>query len=149
MNAMNIQERYDELAQLSGCSEQVVRRVLKAVQQSLVKSLKQGCNATLPGVCTLYPELRSKLDAGGKSSTQYVKIKAKASSALETEFSKVQSFENKNKQEEDDITNILNLDKPELHSTKTGESLVSPVTINMENRYKKNGIRTKQINALL
>lgn len=148
MNAMNIQERYDELAQLSGCSEQVVRRVLKAVQQSLVKSLKQGCNATLPGVCTLYPELRSKLDISGKNSVQYVKIKAKASSALETEFCKVQSFEDK-KEEVEDISNILNLDKPELHSTKTGESLVSPITISMENRYAKNGIRTKQINALL
>ena len=144
---MNIQERYDELAQLSGCSEQVVRRVLKAVQQSLVKSLKQGCNATLPGVCTLYPELRSKLDISGKNSVQYVKIKAKASSALETEFCKVQSFEKK--EEVEDISNILNLDKPELHSTKTGESLVSPITISMENRYAKNGIRTKQINALL
>lgn len=105
MRAMNIQDRYNEIAELSGVSEQVVRGVLKAAQQSLSKSLRQGKNATLPGVCTIYPEVRSKIDPGGKSSTQYIKLKAKASSALETEFNNIQSFEKE--EEQQDIREIL------------------------------------------
>lgn len=143
MIAMNIQDRYKEIAELSGLSEQVIRTVLKAAQQSLSKSLRQGNNATLPGICTIYPEMRSRLEKDKKDENgpvkyvQYIKLKAKASSALETEFNKVESFEkptDKDEVEVQDISSILKLEKPELH---------------FKDRYSSgDGIRTKQIGAL-
>lgn len=130
---MSIQERYDEIVALSGLSEQIVRRVFKATKQSLAKSLRQGNRATLPGVCTIYPEIRSKIDLGGKSSTPYIKLKAKPSSALETEFNSIKQFETKESEDQEVVTVQLNLRNPELH------------------RYDrdKTGVRTTQINALL
>ena len=92
MTGMNIQERYDDISRLSGFSEDVIRRIFKATRQSLAGSLKQGERATLPGICTITPEVRYKIDSGGETMSSYIKLKASPSSALETELAKIQSF---------------------------------------------------------
>jgi len=134
---MNTQERYDEISRLSGMSEDIIRRVLKASRQSLAQSLKNGDRATLPGICTIYPELKSKILIGGQPST-YVKLKASASSALATELENVSKFETESdrdeqRQEEEKGYARLNIVNPEL------------------SRYNDSrpGIRTTQIAALL
>ena len=138
MTGMNIQERYDDIARISGFSEDVIRRIFKATRQSLAESLKKGERATLPGICTVMPEVRYKLDCGGETMSSYIKLKASASSALETELAKIQNFkseeyENNRKAEED--------------------SRVAQLTT-MESNFRLNGgldsnIRVSQISALL
>lgn len=157
MRAMNIQERYEEIAKLSGCSEQTVRRVMKAVQQSLVQSLKTGKNATLPGVCTLYPEIRTRLDAKERVHKQYIKIKAKASSALETEFSKTSSFTSST---DVDLESVLHIGRLELHNPDSEddtyeiknivENAIEQTSEQPRDKYGSvDGVRTEQLNALL
>lgn len=138
MVGMNVQQRYDEISELSGLSEDVVRRVLKASRQSLVKSIKRGERATLPGICTILPELRTRVNIGGESVTNYIKLKATPSEALDTELRKNDRFET-----EDDLTEeqrlqennirVLNLVNPELNSFGSEQP----------------GVRTQQISALL
>ena len=94
MKGVSIQERYDDICEISGLSEEIVRRVFKATRESLVKSILQGERATLPGIVTLTPEIRNKIGAGGTNLIPYIKIKASASTALETEVAKQQGFSN-------------------------------------------------------
>lgn len=88
MTEMSVQARYNEIATLSGQSEEVVRRVLRAAKQSLAQSIRNGSRATLPGICTMVPEQREKLVVGSIVPVKYIKIKAKASNAMETELNK-------------------------------------------------------------
>lgn len=120
---MNVQSRYDEIVALSGQSEEVVRRVLRAAKESLAASLRKGERATLPGICTLSSEIREKLDTNSLKSVSYIKIKAKASNAMETEVNKG------------------------TESTET-ETDNKEIKLNVINN-KPSGIRLKQINALL
>lgn len=139
MTGMNIQDRYDDISELSGLSEEIIRRVFKATRQSLAKSLLRGERATLPGICTLTPELKNKIDIGGESMTTYIKLKASASSAMETELSKVKEFEKEDNSIESDDQGIQKLRLTQEH--KEYET----------NRFNPNrgNIRTTQISALL
>lgn len=127
---MSIQERYNDICAISGLSEDIVRRVLSASRKSLTASLKKGRRATLPGICTMVPETRNKLNVGGDTVTRYIKIKSKPSNAMESELAKLSSFEtSENKDTEGGKLNIV--DSVDLF----GQS--------------KSGIRTTQISALL
>lgn len=145
-SSIGIQERYDDISKISGLSEDIIRRVLKASRQSIVKSLKSGERATLPGICTFTPELRDKINYKAESKSEviqkYVKIKAKASPALDTELGKLQKFNDNNNSEDDTSSEDNGIAKLNfVGKNKSFESL----------RYtpSSDGVITKQINALL
>lgn len=123
MSEMSMQDRYDDICSISGLSEEVVRRVLKATKQSCAKSLRHGHKATIPGICTIHAEERTKLSVGCKEE-QYIKLKVRPSAALESELNRLGGFES----DEDD-------------SDMSGLELLNL-------RYNSD-IRTKQISALL
>lgn len=143
MTGMSIQERYDDVAEMSGLSEDIIRRVYKATRQSIVKSLKKGERATIPGICTFTPEIKGKINYTTNNEnevlTRYIKIKANASPALDTELSKLGEFattedeQEKLSREEQSLRRLNLTDTPEIP------------------RYNphSNGIITTQINALL
>lgn len=130
---MNAQERYDDISAISGFSEAVVRGVLKASRQSLVKSAERGEKATLPGICTIEPELKHKIVAGGEIKS-FTKLKAKASSALETELLKINQFKKDATEKTDSGLERLNLVNPQI-PTYSREEIEQ--------------VRTRQISALL
>ncbi len=79
---MNINARYKEIAKISGTSENIVRAVLSACQQSVTKSLQGGNEATLPGLVTFRPEVKSKFDINTQDIQKYIDVKAKTSKSL-------------------------------------------------------------------
>lgn len=127
---MNIQDRYNEISKISGLSEDVIRSVLKACRQSLAKSLKHGDRATLPGICTMLPEIKNKVEIGGTTVTSYIKIKVKPSNAMASELEKISKFEKNISDEDNDSTLKLNF-------------------VDSSSSDDESGIRIKQINALL
>lgn len=133
MADMNIQARYNEICALSGLSEDVVRRVLKASRQSLAQSLKRGERATLPGICTMIPEIKNRLAVGGTSMTSYIKVKAKASNALASELDKANNMQNSDTEEDNNGIGKLNF-----VGTENGIEVPRP-----------SSIRTTQISSLL
>lgn len=138
MACMNIKDRYDDISRISGLSEEIIRRVFKATKESLSNSLKHGERATIPGICTLTPEIKNKIELGGESMTTYIKIKASASSVLESEFSNVKGFETNNSDKLVDMKDGMN----KLHYVDDNHELPSY-------RNNRSQIRTSQINALL
>lgn len=137
MNGISMQERYDEISKLSGLSEDVLRRAFKAAKISLATSLRKGERATLPGICTLTPEIRHSLNIGGESTTSYIRVKAKASSSLEAELTKVDHFETVEEVEQRIQLEESGLDR--LNYLNSDFKIVN----------KSNGVMTSQINALL
>jgi len=135
MKGVSIQERYDDICELSGLSEEIVRRVFKATRESLVKSLLHGERATLPGIVTLTPEIRNRINYGGTSLIPYIKIKASASTALETEIAKQQGFSD------------ANSDEKRIAQEQAGMQLLN--FVNQDDDNKESGVITHQINALL
>lgn len=126
---MSLHARYAEVSELSGISEEVIRRVYKATRTSLVASLKRGEKATLPGICTINASVRNRINIGGEQES-YIKLKATPSSALTTELDKLSGFESAEEKEaeqreEEERLKILNIKQPVIT------------------------VRTKQINALL
>ena len=130
MADMSIQDRYNEISELSGFSEDVVKRVLKACRQSMAMSLKRGERTTLPGICTMTPELRNKIEVGSTTMTTYIKIKSKPSSSMSSELEKLGNFD-KNK------------------SNATNDSSDESIKLTFSEDGKDSGIRLTQINALL
>ena len=121
MPDMSLQERYEDICKISGLSEDIVRRVLKASRQSLVKSAKRGQRSTLPGICTIIPELKHRVELGGTDVTSYIKLKAVASNALSSELDKLSKFEESKTDEDKDISGKLNyLTSPELTNYNRG-----------------------------
>lgn len=127
---MNINERYSDIAEISGISEEIVKRVLKACKQSLTKSLKHGSNATLPGICILMPEIKNKVELGGTTMTTYISVKAKPSNAMKDELEKFSKF---NKSD----VNTVNDSSIKLNFVDNSDS------------DSDSGVRIRQINALL
>lgn len=82
---MHLQDRLDDIVKRTGLSEEIVRRVLKASQESLIDSMIEGENATLPGLCTFIPLEKQKLGIGMTTET-YVKIKINPSNSIVKEF---------------------------------------------------------------
>jgi hypothetical protein len=79
---MNISDRYKEISRLSGASEEIVRAVLRACQQTAAKSLQGGNEVTIPGLVTFIPTVKSNIDIQKQDVTKYVGIRAKASQSL-------------------------------------------------------------------
>jgi uncharacterized protein YfkK (UPF0435 family) len=137
MAGMSIQDRYDEICKLSGLSEEVVRRVFKATKQSIANSLRQGESSTVPGIVTITPEVRQKLNIGGQSVTRYIKLKAKASSAIESEIANIDSF----------IQSKAELSKEEYEAEMQSKLFLKDPILNAPEEAQ--GVRVSQINALL
>lgn len=91
MNGMTVQERYDDICKKSGLSEEIVRRVISAERESLKESLIKGERATLMGICTLYPHMKTKLEVGGEIS-KHIRASATVSTSLANELCTKNSF---------------------------------------------------------
>lgn len=133
MAVMTIQDRYDDIAARSGLSEEIIRRVFKASRESLAVTLKQGERATLPGICTITPEIRNKINRVDGVIANYIKLKASPSSAMESELSKIAKFQSKAEDDENRLKEEEGLSR--LNFSKADN--------------KQYGIRTPQISALL
>lgn len=142
MTGMSIQERYNDIADISGLSEEIIRRVYKATRQSVVKSLKKGDRATIPGICTFTPELKDKINYKAQAEddvlTRYIKVKANASPALDTELERMNSFTNAEDEQE------------RLKREELGMSRLNLINHEIP-RYNPNsdGVLTTQISALM
>lgn len=93
---MTVQERLEDISNISGYSKDVVHTVLKACMTSLVKSLRIGERATLPGICTLNPSIGSKLkvsESGPAVLSNQVSIKSSVSKSLMTKLEDLDDFE--------------------------------------------------------
>lgn len=77
MRDMTLNERYSDIAKRCGMSENVVRSVLHAQAESICDSVKKGSNVTLPGICTITPEIRKSITAGNNGIIEVGKIKLK------------------------------------------------------------------------
>lgn len=143
MIGMNIQDRYVDIANRSGLSEEVVRRVLKASRESLALSIKQGERATLPGICIILPEIKNRINIGGTSMTSYIKLKAKPSAAMESEVEKLSSFSKAT--DESENTEIVDENTEDNALAKL--NFKNPDEIKFDPRTY--GVRTSQISALL
>lgn len=138
---MNLQQRYEDISKRSGFSEDVVRRVLKASRESLAYSLKHGEGATLPGIVKMVPELKEKIvdyslmncAESGVKTVRYIKVKACASSALETELDKLGNYEERQ----------VDMDSPIGEFDETSKLWI------VDGNKKEEGVITNQISALL
>ena len=139
MNSISIQDRYDEVSKISGLSEDIIRRVYKATRTSMINSLKRGERATLPGICTITPEIRNRIDYGAESMTSYIKLKANVSSALDNELSRSETFLDIKKKDERLSNEEAGMQRLNIIDSKD-YNIYSPHT---------DGIRTRQIAALL
>ena len=92
MNGMTTQERLNDICEISGLSENIVRRVFEAERQSIVNSLKRGERATLLGRCVIRPEIRSKIEVGGDRKT-YIKLRANVASSMVAYLKDMTDFE--------------------------------------------------------
>ena len=63
---MTVNERLNDISEISGFSVDIVRKVQQAELESILKSLKQGERATLIGRCTIEPSIGSKMAYGGE-----------------------------------------------------------------------------------
>lgn len=142
-SSMSLQDRYDEVSRISGLSEDVIRRVYKATGESLARSLKKGEMATLPGICTITPEVKNRIciDETGSNLVSYIKLKAKASTALESKLAKLKEFD---KQSESSTETSENEALDQLHIMNRENMSFSSFR-----RGSSDGVVTNQISALL
>lgn len=129
---MNIGDRYNEIAKISGTSEAIVRAVLRACQQTTIKSLQGGYEVTIPGLVTFIPNVKAGIDIQKCDVRKYVGIRAKASQSL---------------------TSLMN--DPERNKyVSDGKSIVEDLEENLtymsesDMQAKKSGIRLRQIGSL-
>lgn len=92
MNGMTTKDRLDDICEISGLSEDIVRRVFDAERKSIVKSLRKGERANLIGRCVIRPEIRSKLEVGG-SVKHYIKLHSSVAASMESFLSDLTDFE--------------------------------------------------------
>ena len=65
MTGMTTKERIEDICNISGLTEPVVRSVIEAERKSIAKSLRRGERATLIGRVVINPEIRTKIAIGG------------------------------------------------------------------------------------
>ena len=103
---MHLQDRLDDIVKRTGLSEDIIRRVLKASQDSLLDSMMNGENATLPGLCTFIPQEKQKFGINLVTES-YVKIKVNPSNSMIKEFERrFEDSKNVEKIEETKLTYI-------------------------------------------
>lgn len=105
MNGMTTGDRYKDISERSGLSEDIVRRVLSAETESILESLKKGERATLIGRCTLRPDIRSKIEVGGKR-VKYIRARATPSSIIQNELGQLSEYEVDELDREEDMEGI-------------------------------------------
>lgn len=108
MGKMSISERYADIAKRSGISEAVVQRVLAAQTESAVDTLKKGGSVTIPGLCTIAPELRQGIsrDIGGFKEGKYIKVKASVLHSLQSRMAEVDRYTEEDTDEEDEVETV-------------------------------------------
>lgn len=89
---MQAKDRYQEIAEISGMSEAVVRRVLEAEKESVINSLRRGERATLLGRCVMRPEMSQKLGFNGELVNE-IKVKISVANAITSALKEVTEFE--------------------------------------------------------
>lgn len=99
MTGMTTQERINDICNISGLSEEIVRRVMDAERKSVAKSLRKGERANLIGRAVIRPELRRKLMVGG-SFENYIKLSITPAASLESLLDDLSEFEPSNEQQE-------------------------------------------------
>lgn len=92
MVGMTTQDRLNDICEISGLSEDIVRRVFDAERQSIVKSLRKGERATLIGRCVIRPEIRSRLEVGGERK-KFIKLFSSVAASLESYLADLTDFE--------------------------------------------------------
>lgn len=102
MVGMTTQERINDICEISGLSEEIVRRVMDAERRSIAKSLKRGERANLIGRAVIRPEIKRKLTVGGQFET-YIKLNATVAASLESMLDGLSSFETPQVAEEDGV----------------------------------------------
>jgi nucleoid DNA-binding protein len=137
MQDMSIKDRYEDISKLSGLSEEVVKRLFKATRESIAKSLKSGSNATIPGICTITPDVRTKIDTNKCERVKFINLKVRPSSALESEMRKTTGFTDKREAE-------LRLEEQE-----SNLGILNIVNTSLSNKNNEMGVRLNQISALL
>lgn len=108
MGKMTVSERYADIAKRSGISEAVVQRVLAAQTESAVDTLKKGESVTIPGLCTIVPELRQGIsrDIGGFKEGKYIKVKASVLHSLQSRMAEVDGYSTEDMLDEDDVETV-------------------------------------------
>ncbi len=102
MLGMTTQERIDDICNISGLSEEIVRRVMTAEKESIAKSLRKGERANLIGRAVIRPEIKRKLVVGGSFET-YIKLNATVAASLESMLDDLSEFEVNTVEEEQGI----------------------------------------------
>ena len=99
--------------------------------------------ATLPGICTITPEVKNRIciDETGSNLVSYIKLKAKASTALESKLAKLKEFD---KQSESSTETSENEALDQLHIMNRENMSFSSFR-----RGSSDGVVTNQISALL
>lgn len=92
MLGMTTQERIEDICNISGLSEDIVRRVMNAEKDSIAKSLRKGERANLIGRVVIRPEVKRRLVVGGEFET-YIKLNATPAASLEAMLDDLSSFE--------------------------------------------------------
>ena len=72
---MTIPGRIEDISKRCGLSEEIVRRVLSAEQESVTESLKQGNRAILVGRCTFTPSMSKNIVDGKIRNKIYIKVR--------------------------------------------------------------------------
>ena len=101
MIGMTTQERINDICQISGLSEEIVRRVMDAERKSVAKSLRKGERANLIGRAVIRPEIKRKLLIGGEFES-YIKLSITPASSLESMLDGLKEFETQDEKMHDD-----------------------------------------------
>jgi hypothetical protein len=106
MEKMTLQKRYEDIAERSGLSENVVKRVLSAQADSVIASLKRGETATVPQLVVIKPSISRCFKRGTLIETDYIKVKPAALESLKQKMEKEAGF---TEEEEDEYTEDENI----------------------------------------
>lgn len=85
---MTVEERLKDISDRSGLSVESCRRFRAAEIASLKESLLKGERATVPGICTITADRRSRLKVGGEVS-HYIKLTMKPAGSLESSLDNI------------------------------------------------------------
>lgn len=102
MVGMTTQERINDICELSGLSEDIVRRVMDAERRSVAKSLRRGERANLIGRAVIRPEIKRKLTVGGEFET-YIKLNVSVAASLESMLDDLKNFEVNQRPKDDGV----------------------------------------------
>lgn len=102
---MGVVELIDMTVKKSGLSESIVRAVIKGVIEASQETLKHGKTATIPGLCTMTPDIRMKLEVvnGVSKPVNYIKVNTKPTSSFEKGLTGIGGFIDDEEDEAEEI----------------------------------------------